>query len=230
MRVVNAFFSDMLFMFKQGFFTVYVIVIGIYSVILSFLPDDIAPMATALTVFSDPSVLGLFFIGGVIMLEKGQGVLYVLVTTPLRSREYLLSKILALTVLALLSSFAIAVMSTHVRVNWLLFALSVALTSSFFTMCGVIISASCRNVNEYMLRMVPYMILFVLPCFSLLGFPFSWLFLAIPSVAALKLLLGAYSGISPMLAASLLLYLALLSYLLFRFTLRVFERKIVFND
>jgi fluoroquinolone transport system permease protein len=43
-----------------------------YLIILSFLPENIFSVALPLVVFSDPSVLGLFFIGGIILLEKGR--------------------------------------------------------------------------------------------------------------------------------------------------------------
>ena len=40
------------------------------------------------------------FLAGLLLIEKGQGTLEGLIVTPLRSSEYLLAKILSLTVLA----------------------------------------------------------------------------------------------------------------------------------
>lgn len=74
------------------------------------------------------------------------------------------------------------------------------------------------------------MLLFVLPCFSLIGFPYSEVFTIIPGVAALRLMLGAYSGMPLYEAAGLILYLAGMNYLFLRWTIRVFENRIIYQD
>jgi ABC-type uncharacterized transport system YnjBCD ATPase subunit len=73
-------------------------------------------------------------------------------------------------------------------------------------------------------------LMFVLPCFSLIGFPYSWLFTLVPSVAALRLMLGAYLGIPWFEAIGLVVYLVGINYLFLRWTKRVFENKIIFQD
>jgi len=230
MRLISATLADMRFQLKHGFYLVYVIITIMYLIILSFLPENIFSVALPLVVFSDPSVLGLFFIGGIILLEKGQGVLMVLVVSPLRSSEYILAKVISLTLISLLAAFAITFFSHYPTVNWLLLLISTILTSSVFTLMGIMINAGCNTVNQYMLKTIPYMLLFILPCFSLLGFPYSWVFTIIPSVAALKLMLGAYHGISWVEASALTVYLLGFCYLLLHLTIRVFEKKIVYQD
>jgi fluoroquinolone transport system permease protein len=201
-----------------------------YLIILSFLPKDILSVGLPLVVFSDPSVLGLFFIGGIIMLEKTQGILSVLVVSPLRTIEYILSKVISLAFVSVLAAIAITGFSHYENVNWLLVFLSTVLTSGIFTLCGIMITAGCNTVNQYMVKTVPYMLLFVLPCFSLIGFPYSDLFTIIPSVAALRLMLGAYMGIPLYEAVGLTIYLAGMNYLFLRWTIRVFENKIIYQD
>lgn len=230
MRLSHAIWADMRFQMKQGFYLVYVVITFIYLVILSYLPKEFSPIATPLVVFSDPSVLGLFFIGGIIMLEKNQGILMVMVVSPLRLSEYLLSKVASLSIVSLLAGFAITILSSHENVNWVLLFLSILLTSSLFTLLGIIICAGCQTVNQYFVRMVPYMVLIILPCFSLIGFPYSWLFLPIPSVAALKLMMGCYNNLPIHEIIGLLVYLSGLNYLFFGITLRIFEKKIVYLD
>lgn len=195
MRFLHALWADIRFQMKQGFYLVYVMLTIMYLIILSFLPKDVLSITLPLVVFSDPSVLGLFFIGGIIMLEKVQGVLSVLVVSPLRTIEYLLSKVFSLALVSVMAAFAITGFSNYNSVNWLLLFLSTILTSGIFTLCGIIINAGCQTVNQYMIKTIPYMLLFVLPCFSLIGFPYSWVFTIVPSVAALRLMLGAYTGI-----------------------------------
>ena len=187
-------------------------------------------VALPLVVFSDPSVLGLFFIGGIILLEKTQGVLIVLVVSPLRTREYIMSKVFSLAIISVLAAFAITIFSHYQSVNWLLLLLATILTSGLFTLTGIMINAGCNTVNQYILKTIPYMLLFVLPCFSLIEFPFSYIFTIIPSVAALRLMLGAYMGIEWYEASGLIVYLTGMNYLFLLWTIRVFENKIVYQD
>ena len=230
MRFLYAIRADIRFQMKQGFCLVYVLITIIYLILLSFLPKDVLSIALPLVVFSDPSVLGLFFIGGIIMLEKVQGVLSVVVVSPLRTIEYILSKVVSLALVSVLAAFAITGFSNYDSVNWLLLFLSTILTSGIFTLCGIIINAGCQTVNQYMIKTIPYMLLFVLPCFSLIGFPYSWLFTIFPSVAALRLMLGAYMGIPFYEALALIIYLIGMNYLFLRWTIRVFENKIIYQD
>ena len=230
MRLLHAVWADIRFQFKQGFYLVYVLITVMYLIILSFLPEYILSVGLPLVVFSDPSVLGLFFIGGIIMLEKMQGILSVLVVSPLRTIEYILSKVISLAFVSVLAAFAITGFSHYGNVNWLLMFLSTVFTSGIFTLCGIMITAGCSTVNQYMIKTVPYMLLFVLPCFSLIGFPYSDLFTIIPSVAALRLMLGAYMGIPLYEAVGLIIYLVGMNYLFLRWAIRVFENKIIYQD
>jgi len=230
MRLVNAIISDIRFQFKQGFYLVYVIITVMYLIILSLLPENIIGTVLPLVVFSDPSVLGLFFIGGIIMLEKGQGVIQVLIVSPLTTGEYVMAKVISLSVVAIAAASAITILSSSDTINWFLFLTSVILTSGIFTLCGVVINAGCTTVNQYILKTIPYMLLLVLPCFSILGSPLFYSLTFIPSVAALRLMLGAFSGIAWYESAGLTLYLLLANYLLYKYSVRVFENKIVYQD
>jgi fluoroquinolone transport system permease protein len=230
MRLLHAVWADMRFQLKLGFYLVYVLITIMYLIILSFLSKDVLSVGLPLVVFSDPSVLGLFFIGGIIMLEKMQGVLSVLVVSPLRTIEYVLSKVISLAFVSVLAAFAITGFSDYGKVSWLLVFLSTVLTSGIFTLCGIMITAGCNTVNQYMIKTVPYMLLFVLPCFSLIGFPYSDLFTIIPSVAALRLMLGAYMGIPLYEAICLVIYLIGMNYLFMIWAIRVFENKIIYQD
>ncbi len=230
MRIYNAIQADMRFQFKQGFYLVYVFVTAMYLVLLSFLPEKIFLIATPLVVFSDPSVLGLFFIGGIILLEKGQGVLSVLVVSPLKTAEYLLAKVISLGFISVMAAVAITFFSGYQQVNWFVLIASALLTSAVFTLSGIMINAGCNSVNQYLLRTIPWMLLLVLPCLTLLQFPGSWLFTAVPSVAALRLMLGACLGIGWAEALGLIVYLMGVNFLLLKWAIRVFEDKVIFQD
>ncbi len=206
-RMAYALRADIIFQWKQGFYYVYIFITLTYMMIVRQLPESIARIGIPLIVFSDPSLVGFFFIGGIVMLEKVQGILQYLVVTPLRPREYLVAKVLSLALLAEVAGFAIALTTSIGTFNYLLLFLGILLCSMFFTLYGFLAVAGCDTVNQYFIRMIPYMLLIILPCFSIIGFPYGWIFDIFPSVAGLKVVYGAFHGIETF---PMLLYLVIL--------------------
>ncbi len=206
-RTINALKADLIFQAKQGFLIVYIVVSLIYIIILSQLPEKLLQYAVPIIVLSDPSILGVIFIGGILMLEKEQGVTNLLEVTPLRFYEYIMSKAVSLALISLVISLAVSFASYGLGANYFLITADILLVSVFFTLLGYIVAESCTSINQFIMRAVPFIALLVVPCFALIGFPGSWVFYAVPTVAALKLLFGAYMGISPLWAIAILLYL-----------------------
>ena len=92
--------GDIVFQFRQGFYLVYILITLFYMLILSQLPEAWLQIAVPIIAFSDPSVVGFIFVGGIILLEKEQGVIDYLSVTPLKIRDYILSKVTSLMILA----------------------------------------------------------------------------------------------------------------------------------
>ncbi|MFP4430996.1 MAG: hypothetical protein ACLFPV_07085, partial [Spirochaetaceae bacterium] len=104
MRFFQALKHDIRYQFRHGFYFAYVVVLGAYLVALLNVPAHYRNLVVSLVVFSDTSVLGFFFVGAILLLEREEGTLRAVSVTPLRPREFCLSKALSLTVLALLVS------------------------------------------------------------------------------------------------------------------------------
>lgn len=224
MRIVNALKADVRFQFKQGFYLVYILLTFIYMIILGKLPEEWKSTVIPLVLFSDPSMVGFFFIGALVMLEKVQGVIQYVVVTPLRSLEYLLAKVVSLTILAIAATVMITLVTYGYQLNWFLLILAVILISSFFVFYGFIVAARCTTLNQYFIKMIPYLLLIVLPCFSLIGFPYAWLFNIFPSVAGLKLVYGAFNGIDFLSALAFTVYLIAANLGLARYVEKMFDR------
>jgi len=223
-RIVNALKADVRFQFKQGFYLVYILLTLIYMVILSKLPQEWKSTVIPLVLFSDPSMVGFFFIGALVMLEKVQGVIQYVVVTPLRSLEYLLAKVVSLTILAIAATVMITLATYGYQLNWFLLILAVILISSFFVFYGFIVAVRCTTLNQYFIKMIPYLLLIVLPCFSLIGFPYAWLFNIFPSVAGLKLVYGAFNGIDFLSALAYTVYLLAANLAIARYVEKIFDR------
>jgi len=208
-NLLNALKSDFKFQYREGFFFIYLAICIIYFVILSVLPSESLPIVLPGIIYSDPAGLGLFFIGGIIMLERRQGIINYLMVTPLLVKEYIYSKVITLSALAVIVSLVITYFSSLKEpVNYFALMTSTFFAANFFTMVGILIAINCSSLNEYFIKIIPWMILLSLPCLALIKQPPNIFLSAVPSVASLQLIIGAFHGIS------IERYLLLTTYLL----------------
>ncbi|WP_456297986.1 fluoroquinolone export ABC transporter permease subunit [Geosporobacter subterraneus] len=121
-------------------------------------------------------------------MEKGDNTLEYLIATPLRTWEYLVSKMISLTVLAVLAGTIIALFSRGKAVNYYLLLGGIVLTSFLFILIGFVAVAKFRTVNEYVMTSVLYMMVLPLPLLDFFGILQSPLFYLFPTQASLLLL------------------------------------------
>ena len=225
MRLYNVLKADLLFQWKQGFYIIYMILTLVYLVILGQMPELWLGYAVPLILYSDPSVLGMFFIGGIVLLEKEQGILDLLTITPLKTREFVISKLIALTAIALISGLAITVGSGVINVNYLLLSVGIVLTSVFYTSFGMVVSLKCQTVNGYFIKIVPWTLLMLLPFLGIIPLGMNPLLEVFPSYASLFLILSAYQGSSPAHEISLIVFLCLVDTLMVKWVVRKLDAK-----
>lgn len=231
-RLLTSIKADILFQFKHGFYFVYVILSILYIVLLSLFNKETVNVMLPILLYIDPSVLGLFFIGGMVLLEKEQGILSLLYITPLKIKEYMISKILTLSIISMLVGVVISKVAYSGYVNLILLMVGILFTSIFFTLMGFIISTKSKSVNDYFVKMIPWMLLLVVPCFSLIPNDIipSWVqsFIdIIPSVAGLKMVFGAFYGIPLWKIAVYAIPLIIFNYIAFIKAISMFKNKVV---
>jgi fluoroquinolone transport system permease protein len=212
--VAAAFLNDVRLQIRQGLYTVYAVIAVVYIVILRALGPDTRTILLPLLVFLDPSMLGFFFVGGIVLLERNDRILFALFTTPMTVRGYFLAKIGSLTLLATLASLAISVAAVGAGFRPLLLAAAVVPTAALFTLLGLGAVSRFRTVSEYLIVSSLYMLPAALPFLDYFGIARSPLFYLIPSHGALRLTAAAFApalpDVGPFIAsgASLLLWLA----------------------
>lgn len=196
MRALSAIKYDIKFQVRYGFYYAYLLLTVVYILGLRMLPEAYRTFATGLVIFTDPSVLGFFFISGIVLMEKSQNTLESLFVTPLQVSEYIWAKVVSLTLLSLLSSLAIAVFTLGASFNVLLLVVGVGLSSVFFTLLGFALAARAKSLNQYFFYSVPTFVL-DLPLLKYLGFLDAWLYYLLPSKPTLLLIEGALGRITP---------------------------------
>ncbi len=229
MRFLGALKTDIKFQFNQGFYLLYMLMTLVYMLIVIKVPVNMKMIVVPLIIYTDPSFVGFFFIGGIVMLEKQQGVLNYIVITPLRSKEYLLSKVISLAILGVTAAIIIVFFTYDGIVKWITLIVGMLLTSIFFTLYGFIVAASCKTINEYFIKMIPYMLLIIFPCFSVIGFKYEFIFSVVPSVAGLKLIIGAFNNIGNKESLLYISFLLVANILMFFKVNNVFNNRIAYG-
>lgn len=180
---------------SYGIIAAYSFVIFGYAILLYLGRDTIPEWFVAVIIYTDPSVLGFFFLGGLMMLEKSENVRVALAMTPISSREYLLSKYLTLTALALIAVTILALL-THSSINIALLVATVIPTSLFFVSLGALIARRAKTVTAYLIGSLPILLPIVMPMFLVLIDPYPIWINLIPTTAQFWLVLVAMGTVS----------------------------------
>ncbi len=225
MRITACVQNDICTQFRAGFYYAYIIVTAVYIIILRLLPEEAAEFIAPLILFTDPSVLGMFFVGGIILLEKNDNILESLFVTPVRVHEYIVSKVVSLGLISLLSSICIVASYRGVDIYPGLLITGVLLTSSLFTMLGIVIASYAETVNAYMVQAMGYTFPLFIPLlgyFDVLDSVFYWVF---PTHSSILLIRGAFHGIAAAEAAVAVGILILYNFAVFIWAQKSFARR-----
>ncbi|MEW6424423.1 MAG: hypothetical protein AB1523_06700 [Bacillota bacterium] len=196
MRTLSAIKYEIKFQMRHGFYYACLLLTVIYVVGLRMIPENLRAVVSSLVIFTDPSVLGFFFIGGIVLLEKGQNTLESLFVTPLKVSEYIWAKVASLSMLSLSSSLAIAFFSLGGRFNLFWLILGVGLSSVLFSLVGFALAARAESLNQYFFFYSFPTAIFILLLLKYLGLPDIGLFYLLPTKPALLLIESAMKGVT----------------------------------
>jgi fluoroquinolone transport system permease protein len=170
-RLFATIICDVRLQARHGFYyaTVFVLIICVVGV--SRLPSlDVRWLLPPL-VLGNLILNTFYYIGGLILLEKGEETLEAQAVTPLRTWEYLASKIFTLTMLGLAENLVIVMLLERLRFNALPLAASIVLTSVLYCLGGIVAVARYDSVNEYLMPSIIYSSLLLVP---LLPYMIRW--------------------------------------------------------
>lgn len=186
-RLLSTLLLDVQLQWRNGFYYATLFVLGIMALVFSQFRLDLEWLLPML-VFSNLPINTFYFVSGLVLLEKGEGTLEAQVTSPLRSGEYLASKILSLAALSLLEALLVVWILYGWQYQVVIFAAGVALGALLFTLCGFLVVARYDSINSFLLPSIAYLMLLLLPLLDAFGLIQSSLFYLHPFQAVLKLL------------------------------------------
>ncbi len=182
-----------------------IIHISILSVILYFLttqaiPDMDKPIFHTMLLFFDPAIIGIMFVGALVLFEKSENVLQALIITPMEVDDYILSKITSLTILSIISAAIFVILLnifSGIDVNIIFLVLGIILTSILLILLGFIIVSRVNSINEYLLAMViAFLGLLFPPMLHLSGLYENVIFYLWPTQASFILFTGVFNAAS----------------------------------
>jgi fluoroquinolone transport system permease protein len=191
-RLLATIHCDVILQLRQGFYYATAFVLVFCVTVVSRIPAVNLSWLLPALVLGNLMMNTFYFIGGLILLEKGEGTLEAQVVTPLRTWEYLASKIGTLTLLALVENIVIVILLGGFRFSVLPLATSIVLTSILYCLAGVVAVVRHHSINEYLMPSVLYTSLLSAPLLPYLIQWDGWLLYLHPLHATLKLAQGAF--------------------------------------
>jgi fluoroquinolone transport system permease protein len=197
-RLLSTIRCDLRLQWRNGFYTATVFVTVVWALILLRAGTlDLRWLLPPLVVGN--LLIGTFsFIGGLVLLERGEGTLTAQTATPLRVGEYLASKVVTLTALSMAETLVIVPMLAGTRFNTLLLVTGGILAAALYCLSGFIVAARYDSVNEYLLPSGAYVAVLWAPLLAQLAQWQHWLLYLHPLNAPLVLIKAAFDPATPL--------------------------------
>ncbi|MEA3458544.1 MAG: ABC transporter permease [Candidatus Thermoplasmatota archaeon] len=176
--------------------------ISILTIVLSFLTIQAVEslqgqgQVHSVFLFFDPAIIGIMFVGALVLFEKSEHVLQALVITPMNTDDYILSKVISLTTLSVISAtifMSLLMIFSEISVNVFYFASGIILTSAMMILIGFILASGVQNINGYLLGMaIGFIGLMFPPLLHLFGIIENPIFYIWPTQASFILFDGIF--------------------------------------
>ena len=231
-RLAASLLCDMRLQLRNGFYAASVFVMAVWAAVFSQLPRFDASTLWAGMVAGNLFITTFYFIGGLVLLERDEGSLTARSITPLRPGEYLASKVISLTALAMAENTLLTILLAGLGFLRLdggfpILLLGMALLSALNCLAGFVVIVRYRSINEFLMPSMLYVFLLGLPLIDYFGLWRSPLFLLHPLQAALTLMRAGLEPLSPGQAAYGLLYPAAAVALLAILSRRAYRRLLL---
>ncbi|MCA9943647.1 MAG: hypothetical protein KC449_09215 [Anaerolineales bacterium] len=226
-RLKTAVRWDMRLQLRNGFYYAAAFVAVIIAIVLWQFPKAALPTVLPVFVLGNMMINTFYFMAGLVLLEKGDGVLEGLIVTPLRQSEYLAAKLVSLTLLTVAENVVIVTAVSGFHYNLLLLVAGVGLTACFNILLGFITVARYDSINRFIFPSILVTSTLSLPLLDYVGFWQSPLLYLHPVQAMILLLKGAFQPVATWQVVYGVLYAALWIWLLFKASQRIFYRFII---
>ena len=152
------------------------------------------------------SLTTVFLVGVLLLLERSEGTLDVVMVSPLRPSEYLASKLITLATLALVESLVVAVVAYGLGSSFGWLVLAVVMRASMGVGVGVAVGVRYGSITHFLLPGILASVAFDLPNFWYFELWPTSLFYLWPSMPPLLLAKTAFLPVEPLQLVYAFLY------------------------
>jgi fluoroquinolone transport system permease protein len=184
---------------KNNLINISIIVTVMYAMIFYLIKDlPNVDKFLILLIYNDPAIIGLFFVGLSVIMEKNDEVLPALFVTPINHHVYLISKILTLSILGWVCATGMTLALLGTNVEWIHFSFGVFSTCVIFSLAGIFVVSYTTEFLNFMLRSIPVMMLLSLPLLNYFGLTDIAFFKLSPIQGPLNLIIQSfYKNLEP---------------------------------
>ncbi len=187
-RIAALLVHDVRLQYRYGIYAAYAVVVALYAALLVSAGPSLPAWVAPLLIFIDPAGVGFIFLGALMLLERSEGVRPALAASPVGATDYLVSKLVTLTGMALVASLVLMAVG-HGPANAPLVLATVALTSVMYVAIGVLFARRFATVNAYLIGAGALLTPLIVPGFLAFLDPLPAPLLFWPAIAQLRLLL-----------------------------------------
>jgi len=209
--------------------TISMLLTVVYALIF-YIIKDMGNMEKLLTllIYNDPAIIGLFFIGLSIIIDKNQQVLSALFVTPVNLHTFLLARMVALSLIGGLCGLAMALLALGTNFHMFHFFIGVFCNCLIFTLMGIFLVSYTTEFLLFLLRSIPLLLFMSLPLINYYELADIKLFYLLPVQGCLTLIANSYKETID-LSEMLLGYLSVFIWIpvLYVFVFRIFKSKMV---
>lgn len=189
-RLATLLAHDARLQFRYGVYAAYAVVVLFYAAVF-YLGGAIMPRwLLALVIATDPSVVGFFFLGGLMLLEKAEAARMALAMAPVTAGEYLIAKTATLTAVALVAVVILGLLVPG-GVDWPVYLIATVAASVQFVGLGALFALRFRTVTGYLIGSAGLMLPIILPGFAAFLDPMPVALSVLPFAATLRLFMVA---------------------------------------
>lgn len=214
---------------RNNLITISVVVTAMYALIFFVIKDlgNIDKLLTLL-IYNDPAVIGLFFVGLSIIIDKNQQVLSALFVTPVNLHVFLITRVLALSIIGWLCGLGMGFAALGWSFHIFHFSMGVFGTCLMFSLIGVFLVSFTDEFLMFMLKSIPILIVMSFPLFNYFELTDLRIFYLFPAQGCLNLMTNSYAD-TPVIYELIYGYGSLVVWVLIFYFLayRIFKSKVV---
>ncbi|WP_424358457.1 ABC transporter permease [Methanocella sp. MCL-LM] len=226
-RLIPTIVIDIKQQYRYGFYIVAAFTVIVFVLMLSQFDQHASLAFIPVFIFMNMMLGTFYFVAGMVLFEKGEGILQGLVVTPLRVEEYLGSKVLTLTALALVENIVMVTAIFGTGYNLLLLIAGTIISAIMYILIGFVVVSRYRSISEYLMPSALILVAILLPIVDYLKIFETPLMYLHPMQAPLLLMKAAFVPVETWQFAYGVLYSAVVIAAVFVLSKRAFDKHIV---